>query len=282
MANYTIQFKNPKHTEQLQSYLDLCDTFQVDELTLLWDNFRKNALLSVKDGRVVLPCTIKGKKNFTRLGFDNNFLVNFDFSDFDDHPLTHLESLMVVRILKKWLKWKKPFYGQSTFQSIWDNIGGDIYKWDVIQKNEKTITWEKLKVYNFFNEIYPLLKEEIGTDRQIAYLEIGAGSCGLIKVMKRKMDDLQAIIVDLPTTIPSGFCNLSHSFPDCTFLLPNEIQTAQQTDLSKFDFVFLTPDLKDILSDNYFDIAVNTDSFAEMSPDVVRGYFNLMRIKNLF
>ena len=81
----------------------------------------------------------------------------------------------------------------------------------------------------------------------------------------------------MKTTIPFSFIHLSKQFPDSKIILPNELKDNVILSDLEFDFLFLTTEQTYLLEDNLFDIAVNTNSFMEMLPETINGYFKVLR-----
>jgi SAM-dependent methyltransferase len=98
------------------------------------------------------------------------------------------------------------------------------------------------------------------------FLEIGAGT-GYLAAMVREAWAARIIIIDLPEILPLGFLYLHTRFPQATFALPGEPGPA--------DFTFLTSG--EAIPADSVDLAVNTASFGEMTPETVAGYFDVLR-----
>jgi SAM-dependent methyltransferase len=99
-----------------------------------------------------------------------------------------------------------------------------------------------------------------------SYLEIGAGT-GYLAALVRNAWRARITIVDLPEILPLGFLYLHRRFPEATFTLPGEPGPA--------DFTFLTSG--DGIAPDSVDLAVNTASFGEMTPETIAGYFRILR-----
>ncbi len=104
-------------------------------------------------------------------------------------------------------------------------------------------------------------------------LEIGGGSGNLASLLMHQRPGIRLILVDLPETIEVAFAYLAHLFPDRKIVLPNEVG---ETFPDTFDVLFLTPDQTSIIPNLAVDLAVNTDSFQEMTQGQIGQYFELI------
>jgi hypothetical protein len=160
------------------------------------------------------------------------------------------------------------------FDSYWPKGKGAISVDDILKeyggKVDSITTVKGSYIYNEINEL--IAQKKIVLNRVI---EVGPGMGNCLRMIKKYNPEATIIIVDLPTSIPYSFCNLLYRFPDAKFCLPNE--TAVGMDISEFDFVFLTNEQTDLLSNNSFDLAINTMSFQEMKQSDISEYFRLFR-----
>jgi putative sugar O-methyltransferase len=120
---------------------------------------------------------------------------------------------------------------------------------------------------------YNLLVGHTGNGAGRAILEIGAGS-GLLSAIMFRYVRPRLVIVDLPEVIPLSFLFLADLFQDAKFRLPNEVNSPLNPD---DDIVFLTPAQVDYLPDDSIDLAINVESFQEMTHAQIREYFRLIR-----
>jgi hypothetical protein len=97
------------------------------------------------------------------------------------------------------------------------------------------------------------------------YLEIGAGA-GYLAARVYAASKAKITIVDLPEILPFSFLYLHHRFPDVDFALPGERSAT---------FTFLTKGSS--VESQSVDLAVNTVSFQEMTPEEISRYFHLLR-----
>ena len=106
--------------------------------------------------------------------------------------------------------------------------------------------------------------------------EIGSGS-GLFSALIHERKKTTNILVDIPEVLLTAISLLFTLFPDKNFLLPNEIdKSSLSIDFSKYDFVFLTPDLINYIGDESINFGINTQSFMEMDMDEVDRYLKFL------
>jgi putative sugar O-methyltransferase len=106
-------------------------------------------------------------------------------------------------------------------------------------------------------------------------LEIGSGPCLLTGLLMHNYGS-KHMLVDLPEQIAVGFALLSEFWPHKRFLLPHEIENLKKA-AAENDAVFLTPTQLPLPHALQFDVAINTFSFQEMSPETIAQYFSLIR-----
>lgn len=98
------------------------------------------------------------------------------------------------------------------------------------------------------------------------YLEIGPGT-GYLAALVREAWAARITVIDLPEILALGFLYLHTRFPHATFALPGEPGPA--------DFTFHTSG--EAVPADSVDLAVNTASFGEMTPETIVGYFSVLR-----
>ena len=105
-------------------------------------------------------------------------------------------------------------------------------------------------------------------------LEIGAGGGILSSLLKEKFNS-RIVIVDIPHMILVSSAQMINIFPNAKFCFPNEINE-NYTNIRDFDIIYLLPNQVNILEKNFFDLAINTESFMEMDFEEVKKYINLI------
>jgi len=105
-------------------------------------------------------------------------------------------------------------------------------------------------------------------------LEIGAGGGILSSILKDKFKS-RIVIVDIPDMILVSSAQMINIFPNSNICFPNEIKQ-NKDNLKKFDIIYLLPNQINILENEFFDLAINTESFMEMDYEEVKKYLNLI------
>lgn len=106
--------------------------------------------------------------------------------------------------------------------------------------------------------------------------EVGAGS-GILTGLIHNTKKTKNIIIDIPNVILCSISFLFTVFPDKNFLLPNEID--DNLKIKDYDFIFLTPDQKNLIIDEEIDLGINTFSFMEMDYQEIEEYLRFFQKK---
>ncbi len=108
--------------------------------------------------------------------------------------------------------------------------------------------------------------------RPFSFLEIGAGNGNLAAQLLRHRDKT-SYIVDLPRTLVASITHLTKLIPDLTVVMPHEAEAHRD---HAADLIFLTPCQLDLIPENSCSLAVNTQSFQEMTRPQIATYFELL------
>jgi hypothetical protein len=103
-------------------------------------------------------------------------------------------------------------------------------------------------------------------------LEIGGGYGGLAYFLTRILPDARYVIVDLPSSLMYSGCYLTVAQSSH----PVRVGDGTRPD-DRREIELVVPNAAAALAEREFDLAINTMSFAEMAPSVVRGYAALIR-----
>ena len=120
-----------------------------------------------------------------------------------------------------------------------------------------------------------ILRGFIGEDQLRTVLEIGAGNGNFPSILYHDWAPLRVILIDLPETLAVAIPFLSGLFSHAKLVMPNEIQVNGFP--AEFDFAFLTVDQLECIADNSVDLAINCDSFQEMTHRQIDIYFKLVQ-----
>jgi putative sugar O-methyltransferase len=112
-----------------------------------------------------------------------------------------------------------------------------------------------------------------------AILEIGGGNGNLLSILHKSTNNSTLIDVDLPETLSHAMLYIHDLFPKARILMPHEINSYS---LDNYDFIFLTPEQIHVIEDRSIDLAINIDSFQEMTHKQIEEYFQLIQrtVKN--
>ena len=139
------------------------------------------------------------------------------------------------------------------------------------QDDHYEVDQHTVRMYYYLNILHSKLRlADVGR-----VVEIGAGSGNLLALFHRLPGRTTLFNVDLPETMLYAILYLSDLFPDARMLLPNEVPTAVD-DLTDYDFVFLTPNQTESIETDTIDLAINIDSFQEMTQRQISEYFDLV------
>lgn len=123
-----------------------------------------------------------------------------------------------------------------------------------------------LRYSSYLNELVP---HAHGVERT---LEIGSDA-GLVSLGLHRLLGSQSILLDLPEMLAVAYPLLAHYEGEDAITLPHETgETLPDT-----PYVLLAPSQARLIGDAAIDLAVNTDSFQEMTYAAIGGYFELLR-----
>lgn len=219
---------------------------------------------------------ISFKENYLEIeqnpsGFDRSYKLKFSKRNI-------LENYKLYKLLgkKKIINFLGNFSGYAfdekiNFAKFWPENKSFFNITNIHDKDAYLYNIKKIEPFWYFNEIYNFIKNFQNGN----YLEIGPGSGDLATIIKKNLNINQIFLIDLSENILFSFLNIIRNFPNCTYLLSNEIKNKEQ--IKRGQFIFLNTNQLHLLPRNYVDIAVNTASFGEMSKDKILEYFKLLR-----
>ena len=280
------RFKLSKnHAQQLKQYLNSPTnefSYLKSRLTVYGDGWRT---ISV-DGNMVDVTDQSG------LDLDTNYLNNLGVTRvYDANLIGFLRAYLVsskevakaivyrlLEIIKSGTSSGMNGY-KKHYQNIWDSCGG--IKLGKIKLRHHKLHYERLLAYNYFNELSPYIDKHIVDQKlsQLRVLEIGpgVGNLALVFAYHQMRCPNKYYLIDLQEALPFSISHLMYHFPESQFILPNEMNEHLNYRSDKSTFVFLTPEQASDLEANTFDVAVNTNSFAEMPTETIKEYFQVFR-----
>lgn len=105
-------------------------------------------------------------------------------------------------------------------------------------------------------------------------IEIGGGYGGLARIFKIMNKDITYAIIDVPESLFFAHVFLSLNFPGANIAYINE---NKKIDLDKYDFVLIPVQFYQSLSNDEFEIVINTGSLQEMPDLTVKFWMNFIQ-----
>ena len=132
--------------------------------------------------------------------------------------------------------------------------------------------------YQISRTVDSLIRNESPT-----FIEIGAGYGGIISKLKKRYPKSRCVLFDLPELSAVQTYYINSEFPDAKiFYYKDLLNVGDDLFSSNFDFLILPGVTFERLPSNYIDLIINMRSMMEMSPTIIKFYFdNIHRtIKN--
>lgn len=184
----------------------------------------------------------------------------------------------------KYLNYEKAFnkhLNKSNYLKNKINFNPDSFLVKNFKDIKKKYPFKKFEINNHIIRSYyniNLINSYFDISKLNSILEIGPGSCNLVSLIKYHFKVKNFILVDLPETLSVSIPIINNLFPDSKILFPNEnLKKIDHTTLKNFDFIFITPNQINLLSDGTVDFSINTNSFAEMHIEQVNLYIDLIQ-----
>lgn len=135
-----------------------------------------------------------------------------------------------------------------------------------LQSQNQFLSYSSARTYYY----YKLLCSELRDN--ISVVEIGAGYGNLAELIMSKHNIKKYVIIDLPEVIQFTKQRLMKLFPELKIIE----DIAESNDLPEKHILFIKPSDVHKIDQEQFDLAINTESFAEMDVHVSDGYFELL------
>jgi putative sugar O-methyltransferase len=137
-------------------------------------------------------------------------------------------------------------------------------------KNKYEVTGNVVTCFYHYN----IISSHIDLHEIKSLLEIGPGNGNLSSILKSQMPQTTFINIDLPETLSHSIVYLFDLFPEAKILFPNE---DIKEDISRYDYIFLTPSQINKVNDSTVDMVINTYSFQEMTQRQIEEYFAFIK-----
>lgn len=140
-----------------------------------------------------------------------------------------------------------------------------------LNEHKEFYSYSGCRIFYYYTKITHLI--DIRKKHHI--LEIGAGLAGLCSIIARKEVRFSYVIIDIPEIIPNAYNELKSLCPNLTLFLPHQLKEFNECEAEQ-KVIWLLPSQKGKLSDIQFDLFINSESFAEMLPEVSQDYWDFV------
>ena len=129
-----------------------------------------------------------------------------------------------------------------------------------------------MKHFYISSLIEPYFKDK----KEFRVVEIGGGVGNLASIMNYRANIKQYVIIDLPEMLLVASLTLRYLFPDKPIFFMTQ-DSSDEFDVNKCGFYLCIPDRAQEIPDSVFDLALNIDSFQEMTSNQVSYYVELLQ-----
>lgn len=130
------------------------------------------------------------------------------------------------------------------------------------------------KIFYYYAMLEKTLRLPVDT---LNVIEIGTGAANFPVLFGLTRKSINYVIIDLPEMLLVAAHQIKKYVPDCNIIFTNELDGKFDIHDEGKNFFLLAPSDVDMLPENYFDFAVNMESFAEMNQTIANNY-----IKNFY
>lgn len=199
----------------------------------------------------------KSIRNFKNCGEAVLYAQKGSFSGFD-HRERNAKSIIDFKINE--LKRLFPGFLFEEYAELQESIYSDKNSLEEINGSFKYSNIFLTHLYHYLRTTF-----NFNTKSKIRrVIEIGGGYGALARIFKIMNRDITYMIIDLPESLFFAHVFLSLNFPNASIAYINE---NKKIDLDKYDFVLIPVQFYQSLSNDEFDIVINTGSLQEM-PDI--------------
>jgi len=135
------------------------------------------------------------------------------------------------------------------------------------KNNGEFFSYSGARIFYYFS----LIRSEIPRQKA-SILEIGAGMANFFTIYSRNSFSFQYVIIDIPEIIPNSFKEVASAVNDVEIFLPHQVEEFFNSDAPK-KLVWVVPSQIHLFYEMEFDFFCNTESFAEMKPQVSQQYW---------
>lgn len=187
------------------------------------------------------------------------------------NPPSHIKEKMV----DWYLSYLKRRDGSGFFATE-DCVQDSKYSTNTATRNGRSLTPDFLRTIAIYYEIEKNC--EIGKDK-FRIMELGGGAGHLARTLKLMIPNSTYIGIDLPETLFFSYIFLRLNFPDAKTLFVTKPIQSIDSNLDKYDFVFVPTIFADELVGREADLFCNTASMGEMNNLAIRYWMDFIQNK---
>ena len=168
---------------------------------------------------------------------------------------------------------------ESLDDEVMGNTPVSLEKLDKLSNSREYISSHAIKAINLSFYLRSLFKTRLNINIGVEVTrpiiaEVGPG-VGLLpfNLMQRFERKAKYYLIDIPETLQLSFYLLSVAFPELRHVVLND--KTSQSIIECADFIYVTPDNAFLITDD-IDLAINCNSFGEMTAEVSNAYIKLL------
>lgn len=160
--------------------------------------------------------------------------------------------------------------GLNALDSIEDSLAGNPYDLFTINGRQYTLTF-----LSYFDQMAYMNMKGIKADKINSVMEIGSGYGGSAEVFVKAFKNVRYFNFDLACQVYICGQYLSTIFPGQVYTYKNYLAN-EKMDLERYRIFCLPTWTLESISGIVFDLFINSTSFQEMEPDIVKNYYSLI------